>query len=481
MALDERAAQPSVTREGSPVSAFLVTVSSVSVRTKIMGIVLALTVILGFSVTLQVRAVMTETLLAELDNRGHSVVSDLAARSVGPLLAHNITDLHALLVETVANHPDTRYALVVDATGSVITSTFKSGVPPALLALRPPETLRQESHIHYENYEGNIHDFTVPILAGSAGAVRLGLAETRLQQTINAVTRRMLLTTLVVALVGILAAIFLTWLLTRPILDLVTTTNRVRKGDLTARAPHWTDDEIGALADAFNNMISELQASQETVLTKEAARSHLLSRLIEAQEDERKRIARDLHDDVGQALTSLMVQMRLLQQQCKEPALQEQLNQLRTVADETLSTVRLLSRQLRPSTLDDLGLAAALERYQSEFTSRYPALAVDLHCDLTKRLPPMVEISLYRIIQEAMTNAARHSEATTIGVLVTMRDHRVQAIIEDDGSGFDVAVVHRERGSVGLHSMTERAELLNGQLQIESGPDGTTVFVEIPI
>ncbi len=481
MRVNEQTVPPRMGNPNSPVSSFLATVSSVSVRTKIMGIVLALTVILGFSVTLQVRAVMTETLLAELDNRGHSVVSDLAARSVGPLLTHNITDLHALLIETVSNHPDARYALVLDPAGTVITSTFTSGVPPALLALRLPDTLRQESHIHYENYEGNIHDFTMPISAGDAGAVRLGLAETRLQQTIDAVTRRMLLTTLVVALVGILAAIFLTWLLTRPILDLVMTTNRVRKGDLTARAPHWTDDEIGALADAFNNMISELQRSQETVLAKEAARSHLLSRLIEAQEDERKRIARDLHDDVGQALTSLMVQMRLLQQQCKEPALQGQLNQLRTVADKTLSTVRLLSRQLRPSTLDDLGLAAALERYQSEFTSHYPALAVDLHCNLTQRLPPMVEISLYRIIQEAMTNAARHSQATTIGVLVTMRDHRVQAIIEDDGSGFDVEVVHREHGSIGLHSMTERAELLNGQLQIESGSNGTTVFVEIPV
>jgi signal transduction histidine kinase len=480
MALDERAAQPLSPQERA-FATFLATVTSVSVRTKIMGIVLALTVILGFSVTLQVRAVMTETLLAELDNRGHSVVSDLAARSVGPLLANDISDLHELLLETVTNHPDTRYALVVDATGNVITSTFASGVPPALLALHPIATLQNATHIHYENYEGTIHDFTMPLLAGRSGAVRLGLAETRLQETIDAVTRRMLLTTLIIALVGILAAILLTWLLTRPILDLVTTTNRVRHGDLTARAPHWTDDEIGDLANAFNQLICELQRSQETVLAKEAARSHLLSRLIEAQEDERKRIARDLHDDVGQALTSMLVQMRLLQQHSADAAQQKQLAQLRTVADETLTTVRLLSRQLRPSTLDDLGLAAALERYTSEFTSRYPALAVDLHCELAQRLPPMVEISLYRIIQEAMTNAARHGQATTIGVLVTLRDHRVQAIIEDDGVGFDVEAVRRARSSVGLHSMTERTELLDGKLQLESGAEGTTVFVEIPI
>ena len=462
-------------------STFVTVVSSVSVRTKIMGIVLALTSVLGFSITLQVRSTMSETLLAELDNRGHSVVSDLAARSVGPILAHDLAGLHTLLQETLANHPDIRYAFVVDSSGRVLAHTFAEQVPADLLALRPTETLGQEAHIHYENYEGTIHDFQMPIVIDGVGAVRLGLAETRLQRIIDGVTRRLLLTTLVVAVAGILAAIFLTWLLTRPILDLVRTTNQVRSGDLATRAPHWTDDEIGELADAFNQLISELQSSQETVAAKEEARSHLLSRLIEAQEDERKRIARDLHDDVGQALTSTLVQIKLLQQSSKGESTLAALSRLRGIVDQTLTTVRLLSRQLRPSTLDDLGLAAALERYSSEFISRYPNLTVDLHCDLAIRLPATIEISLYRIIQEAMTNVARHSEATALTVLVTMREQRVQAIIEDNGHGFNVAETLRNKSSVGLHSMTERTELLDGNIQVESSSDGTTVFIEIPL
>ncbi|MEZ4620356.1 MAG: HAMP domain-containing protein [Caldilineaceae bacterium] len=466
---------------GSRLETLLAAVSSVSVRTKIMGIALALTIILGVSATLQVRTMMTETLLAELDNRGHSVVSDLAERSIGPLTAHDQAALQALLTETLANHPDTRYAFIVNRAGQVLAHTFPKEVPPDLLALRPPATLTQEAHIHYENYEGQIHDFTMPLEVDGSGAVRLGLAETRMQRIIDNMTRRLLLTTLVVALVGILAAIFLTWLLTRPILDLVKTTNRVRHGDLQTRAPHWTNDEIGNLADAFNQMISELQVSQAMVAAKEAARSHLLSRLIEAQEDERKRIARELHDDVGQALTSTLVQIKLVQQKSAGTETMAALNQLRTVIDQTLTTVRLLSRQLRPSTLDDLGLASALERYSSEFTSRYPTIVVDLHCDLVDRLPPSLEISLYRIIQEAMTNAARHSDATALSVLVTAREHRVQAIVEDNGGGFAVEETLQAKGSVGLHSMTERTELLDGTIQFESNDDGTTVFIEIPL
>lgn len=459
----------------------LVAVSGVSVRTKILGIVLALSITLGLGVTLQVREVMTATLLAELDNRGHSVVSDLAGRSSRLLEVHEYNELTALLTETVQNHPDTRYAFVVDGSGQVLGHTFDRQVPADLLALTPTMPPMHEYHIHYENYEGEIHDFTHPIAGASGAFVRLGLGESRLQAIIDRTTRRMLLTTLYVAVAGVLAAVLLTWLLTRPILDLVTTTNRVRRGDLTARAPHWTDDEIGKLADAFNQMIGELETSQQALLEKEAARTHLLSRLIEAQEDERKRIARDLHDDVGQTLTSALVSIKMLEQADQSIQTQEKIGALRHIVNEALTRVRLLSRQLRPSALDDLGLAAALERYISEFTSRYPEIAVDFHSRISGRLPATIETPLYRVIQEAMTNAARHSGASTVSVLVTQREGRVQAIIEDNGHGFDVNCMRRAGSSVGLHSMLERAQLLGGKLTIESNSDGTTVYVEIPV
>ncbi len=463
------------------VEEILAAVSSVSVSTKILGIVLALTITLGLGVTFQVRTVMTETLLAELDNRGQSIARDLAMRSVTLLDGRDGRALTALLLETLRNHPDTRYAFIFDAERGMVAHTFPDEVPVELFALTSALPPFYEAHLHYENYEGQIHDFVEPIAQGESAFVRLGIGERRLQQIIDSTTRRMLLTTFYVAVAGVLAATLLTWLLTRPILDLVTTTNRVRQGDLTARAPHWTDDEIGTLANAFNSMIGELETSQQAVIEKEAARSYLLSRLIEAQEEERKRIARDLHDDVGQALTSALVGIKMIEQSVPGPEAQAKIDTLRQVINETLTSVRLLSRQLRPSALDDLGLAAALERYISEFTSRYPSLTVDLHCGVTNQLQAAVGISLYRIIQEAMTNVARHSGASTLSVLVTQREGRIQAIIEDDGHGFDVNSARRAGSSVGLHSMIERSELLGGKLDVESNANGTTVYVEIPL
>jgi signal transduction histidine kinase len=173
--------------------------------------------------------------------------------------------------------------------------------------------------------------------------------------------------------------------------------------------------------------------------------------------------------------------MKLIDQFDNPADLHAKTAELRRTAGETLEDVRLLSRELRPSALDDLGLVAALERFVHEFTQRYPHLTVDLHIKLPERLPSMIETSLYRIVQEAMSNAARHGGADTLSILLTHRESHVQAIIEDNGSGFDVEAVRRAGSSVGLHSMTERAELLGGQVQLESSADGTAVYVEIPL
>ena len=458
---------------------------SVDIRTKILGIVLLVTIGLGLAITWQVRTVMKTVFASELENRGLSVASDLAARSVEPILLNDGYALYQLLLETVTNHPDARYAFVQGNDGEILAHTFgRDGFPSALLDIDFTEETKLHGdsgirHLRYESAEGVIHEFAAPIFAGQAAVVRLGLGETRLTNIVNTTTGQLLLTTLLVALVGIGAAFGLTWVLTRPILDLVATVEAVAQGNLEVRAPHWADDEVGTLADAFNQLVADLAASQRTVADKEQARTLLLQKLIHAQEEERRRIARELHDGVGQVLTSLVVGNQMAAHMESLSAIQAKNQAMADIAGETLRDVRLLSRQLRPSILDDLGLHAALERYAEEFGTLYPTLDVDLQCDLSERLPGVVEISLYRIIQEAMTNAARHSQATTLGVLVRKRDRGIQAIIEDNGQGFDPQMA-RQRGSVGIHAMIERAELLGGRLDIESSDAGSTIFAEIP-
>jgi signal transduction histidine kinase len=453
-----------------------------SVRTKILGIVLALTTVLGLVVTWQVRTVMTGVLMNELDNRGQSVVSDLAARTSAPILLNDTYGVFELLDDTVRNHPDATYAFVLDAEGAVIAHTFgDDGFPVGVLEVEPSSDLATSGHMRFDTESGRVHDFQAPILDGQVGAVRLGLKESRLAGIVGGITTQMLITTVFVGLAGVAAASLLTWLLTRPILDLVDTTREVGAGDLSARATHWADDEIGSLGVAFNRMVQDLEANRETITENETARTRLLEKLIGAQEEERKRIARELHDTVGQALSSLMVGMAALTRSSSDDAVIAKREELQSLAAETLDQVRQLGRELRPSALDDLGLAAALDRYSEDFGILHPELSVDLHVDLPDRLPSATETNLYRIVQEGMTNSARHSAAGTLSVLITKRNGSVVAIIEDNGHGFDHVAARKNGNSVGIHGMQERAELVGGRMEIESSRKGSTIFVEIPV
>ena len=219
---------------------------------------------------------------------------------------------------------------------------------------------------------------------------------------------------------------------------------------------------------------------------KERVRGQLLEKVMVAQEEERKRIARELHDDTGQAITSLMVGLRAASDGA-EPPLRSQFEGLRAIAAQTLESVKRLARELRPPLLDDLGLPAALDRYVSGYRANF-----GLNADLQMtgfgngdRLAPQVELALYRVIQEALTNVAKHAHARNVSIVVERRAGSVKAIVEDDGGGFDVNAVlnaPQEEGKLGLHGMRERAELMGGRLTLESTPGaGSSVFVEIPI
>ncbi len=219
---------------------------------------------------------------------------------------------------------------------------------------------------------------------------------------------------------------------------------------------------------------------------KEALRLQLLDKVIQAQEEERKRIARELHDETSQSLTSILLGLSVLADKKTELERHEQLRGLRQLVQETLEEVHDLAWQLRPSVLDKYGLATALERYMEQYRSKY-GIDADL-CMLGLdeiRLPMEIEISVYRIIQEALTNVARYARARNVSVIISRKQCQLSVIVEDDGAGFDVEqVLGREptRSNLGLRGMQERAVLLNGSLKIESGfGSGTTVFVNLPL
>ena len=230
----------------------------------------------------------------------------------------------------------------------------------------------------------------------------------------------------------------------------------------------------------------ELLAANTSLEEQFAHRRDLLRRLSTAEEDERRRISRELHDEMGQYLTALILELKLLEDAIREdePA-RARLERLQQVTGELGKEVHRFAVELRPTSLDDVGLPTTIQNYLDEWSSR-TGVRSDFHAaGLESRLPASVETALYRIAQEALTNVAKHAGAGRVSVILESRDGHATLIVEDDGRGFDVEGAMNGPGGVphlGLLGMRERMTMAGGTLTIESGPGGpTTLFARIPI
>lgn len=632
--------------------------TGVSVRAKILGMVAGVVLLLGLGVTLQVRARLQAELGASLEARGIAITRDLAARSADLILTENTFALAQLIRDTLENNSDVRYVFVLAADGGVLVHSFGQGVPPDLLPVNPIAGSQPHRVQVLDSDEGLVTDVAVPILAGRAGVVRVGLSQHRLAASVRGATWGLAGATAAALVAGLGVALVLTHLFTRPVLELVGVAQAVGRGDLSAKARFYMNDEIGELATAFNAMTGELARSQadllrrmrevgtlsataaaisgelsltamlqtaldkvlevmalhagwiflaggegerllrlvahtglppafaaeeserapgacvcaqvlrdgsplvisdiprqcprlspaviaaaglichasvpliardrvvgvinvasaqarqftpeemalldsvgrqlgvavenarlwEEVKRKEALRGQLLSQVITAQEAERKRIARELHDEAGQLLTTLLLNLRALE---NAPALteaaQQQVADLKALTKHVFDEIHRLAVELRPNALDQLGLVKAVESCVRDFGARAGVLAdFEAHGLDGLQLTSEVETAIYRVVQEALANVAKHAAAERVGVLLEQRNGALIAVIEDDGAGFDVEAAFHSAGPgcshLGLFGMQERAALWGGRFTIESERGrGTTIFMEIPL
>jgi len=442
-----------------------------SLRAKIMGLAVGAVLLMGTSASILAQTGFMASTTAELERRGQSIAADAAARGADMLLTHNVLGLYDLLQETIANNEDVRYVIMLDARGRVAVHTFGAQFPGDMLTLDLPGKGQRGLVQLLNTEEGLIHDVSVPILDGTAGTVRVGMSPQRLRRAAMNQAQWLALMVVGVAALAIAGAYSLTTILTRPVMSLVQIARAAAGGDLTRRAPPAPPDEIGVLTASFNDMLGQLQESQRV-------RNDLLDRIIAAQEDERRRIARELHDETSQAITSMIVGLRTLEEGC--PEVTERSAELRQLAATTLDEIHSLILELRPRALDELGLVPALRRYMTDFAQKHN-LPVDFQLvGHETRLPYRLETCIYRVVQEALTNVARHSHAHAASVVLDLRPGQASVIIEDDGVGFDPEEVGMR--SLGIVGMRERAALLDGTLQIESRPgSGTTLFVKLPV
>jgi two-component system sensor histidine kinase UhpB len=281
-------------------------------------------------------------------------------------------------------------------------------------------------------------------------------------------------------LLGLIISVVINYALLKyalsPLTRLRETMQQAQAGDMTSKAPvNGFDPDADALAKTFNTMLAAID---------ELSKSRAIQ-ILHAQEQERKRIARELHDETSQVLTSLLISLAMLEESVGSETARARIADTRALAHQTLRAVRNLSIDLRPSALDDLGLLPALRWYIKEYQQKC-GIDVDFSASgLKERLPAEMETAIYRIIQESLTNTAKHARAHQAWVTLTEGSAAINVRIADDGCGFDAPAVLRtpwqDRG-LGLGGMMERASLLNGSVDIQSQHEhGTTISVRIPV
>ena len=291
-----------------------------------------------------------------------------------------------------------------------------------------------------------------------------------------------------VVLTVVLGHLFSTYI-HRRLKSLTEGTERIMAGDLEGSIPVKGTDEFGQLAHAFNSMTGSLRTSQEensnlhdAAIRMREERIKLLSdglkRAVEAQENERKRVSQELHDGIGQALTALQLGLGRIEANAESPGAREAAASLRDLSVNTLIEIRELARDLRPGMLDEMGLVPTLRNYVKAFVER-TGVPVELSVTgLSGRLPPELEVTIFRIVQEGLANMARHAGAEHAWVSLGLVDGTLIATVRDDGMGFDVAATRGEQGrSLGLSGMEERCRFSDGSLSIESAPGAGTRLV----
>jgi len=254
-----------------------------------------------------------------------------------------------------------------------------------------------------------------------------------------------------------------------------------RQQDTVAKA----EQLVSHVGVALNYLIKNIEGLNNKLEEMEA-RGNLGSRIIQAQEEERRRVAREIHDGPAQSMANIVLRAEFCERLIDKDIVmaKKEIGDLKILVRRSLKDVRKIIYDLRPMALDDLGLIPALTRYVEEFIESFGINVNFLPSENNIRLPNTLEVAIFRVIQEALQNVYKHSEAALVTIQLLINESEVSLNIKDDGKGFFAAevLVDKDRDGYGLLGMKERVELLNGQFNIQSEPkQGTDIQITIPI
>ena len=318
------------------------------------------------------------------------------------------------------------------------------------------------------------------------GFVKITLDKTEIDRQYKDLLLKSILIGIAFLILGSVGTYFVVKKVTRPLNRLIEGVKALGSGGAVDKVPVETEHEIGKLAGAFNSMSKSLKKRENSLKESEKRLRFLSSRLLEAQEQERKRVSKGLHDEMGQSLALLKHQIRSIQRNLPagQSSLQNECNEIGHYIDQIIENVRRLSRDLSPSILEDLGLSAALKWLIENFKKQYriqTSLSVD---NIDHLFSQEIQTNIYRIFQEALTNVGKHARAKQVSFTVNRNQDSFHFILKDDGKGFDLKEAmdrnFSERG-MGLDAMDERAHMMGAVLEINSRlGDGTSITLKLP-
>lgn len=469
-----------LTRQASQVFRWIL---SVPLFFKIMGIGLLVAAVFGVVTLLTIRDSTSQALHQVAEERAVSVAESLATSFEELMVAGDTESVNQRLRWTKEMFSEIRYIEVRNVAGHIVSRLPEDGPTVAIdLPREKTPQAKQQAQVEF-NRQKLVFEVIAPIASGQEGILLLGITDRTIRTQLAAVTQPLLLTLALCATIGAGLALLLTYIMTHPIRNLVHAANRIRSGDFETRAEVFSADEIGRLAVAFNQMSEGLQHFRFEVHEKERARLALIEKIVHTQEEERKRISRELHDHLGQSLLALMLMVQSLSKE--NPISKDSLDNIEFHIREAIEEVRLLAWGMRPSVLDDYGLERALSRLVDEIRD-HAHLTIDYQYSSSLqlgRLPSQIEVTLYRIAQEAIANIVHHANASQSSVVVLQQRNEVTLLVEDNGCGFEFDPSRQNSDScLGLMGMKERAALLGGSCAVDSVLErGTTIRVIIPL
>ncbi len=468
---------------------------NVSIRIKLIGLAIFTTLFLGFVIIYFMLSFYNGEISHDAKFMSIVIGKHIAGDAASFIINGNVSRLNNLLSNEIKDNKGILYIFYLNNKENITASAFRKGFYLNLITdnniltvnnnQNRLSTVKLTSAVY-----GKILDTSVPVFNGKLGIIKVGLSLNYMENSFftheaplfyKYVVPILILTAVVLYLLFEVIA----WWFSTPIVKLWDAAEKIKNGDYDIYVNTITamsDDEIGKLSRSFNEMALKLKQAEQERIKDEDLRKNFIKKIIDAQEEERRKISRSLHDRFGQFLSSLKIRLRILDDVNDPVEVKSKIHQIRDDLTEGFNLIHDIARNLRPSILDEVGLVNAINQYIADVVKNNPDIKIDFYpinfenCGLDKNL----EVNIYRIVQEAVLNVIRHACANSVTIILERHEGKIRGIIEDNGAGFGCC--GKDKDHLGIDGMKERAKLFGGELSVESEKNlGTVVKFYIPV